>query len=159
MGPITIQRAYFTCLGCTEGGYPLDRRLGIEGFLTRQALRLACRAGARHSFAEAEEQLAEMCGWKVSDERLRQACHEEARRMAEWLAQNPAATEDFPLAKGVVEFQTDAVKVNTDTGWARRQRPKSGTRVTCPSPALVWLSPRSNRSTRLHRNGGNGCSV
>lgn len=117
MGPITIRRAYFTCFGCNEGGYPLDRRLGIEGFLTRQALRLACRAGARHSFAEAEEQLAEMCGWQISDERLRQACHEEARRMAEWLSQNPAATEDFPLAKGVVEFQTDAVKVNTDTGW------------------------------------------
>lgn len=91
--------------------------MGIDGFLTRQAARLACRAGARHSFAEAEEQLAEMCGWHISDERLRQACHEEARRIADWQANDLAATAAFPKASGVVEFQTDAVKVNTDTGW------------------------------------------
>jgi hypothetical protein len=117
MGPITILRTYFTCFGCSLGGFPLDLRLGIDGFLTRQATRLACRAGARHSFGEAEDQLAEMCGWHISDERLRQACHEEARRIDEWQAQNPAATESFPKAAGVVEFQTDATKINTDTGW------------------------------------------
>lgn len=116
-GPITIQRTYFTCYGCNDGGYPLDPRLGIDGFLTRQATRLACRAGARHSFAEAEDLLADLCGWQISDERLRRACHEESRRIAEWQVQNPAATEAFPKAKGEVEFQTDAVKVNTDTGW------------------------------------------
>ena len=116
MGSITIQRTYLTCFGCNEGGYPLDPRLGIDGFLTRQATRLACRAGAQHSFAEAEELLADLCGWQISDERLRQACHEEARRIAEWQAKNPAATEAFPKANGVVEFQTDGVKVNTDTG-------------------------------------------
>jgi hypothetical protein len=117
VGPIVVRRAYFTCYACGEGGYPLDGRVGINGYLTRQAVRLACRAGARHSFAEAEEQLAEMCGWHISDERLRQACHEEARRIAQWQAENPAATEAFPKATGAIEFQTDAVKVNTDTGW------------------------------------------
>jgi hypothetical protein len=117
MGPITVERTYFTCRGCNEGGYPLDHRLGIDGFLTRQATRLACRAGAQHSFAGAEDLLADLCGWQISDERLRQACHEEARRIAEWQAHNPAATEAFPKASGVVEFQTDGVKVNTDTGW------------------------------------------
>jgi hypothetical protein len=117
MGPITIQRTYLSCFYCSLGSYPLDGRLGIDGFLTRQATRLACRAGAQHSFAEAEDLLADLCGWQISDERLRQACHEEARRIAEWQAKNPAATEAFPKANGVVEFQTDAVKVNTDTGW------------------------------------------
>jgi hypothetical protein len=117
MGALTIQRTYFTCCGCKEGAYPLDQRLGINGFLTRQATRLACRAGAQHSFAEAENLLADLCGWHISDERLRQACHEEARRIAAWQEQNPNATAAFPQAKGVVEFQTDGVKVNTDTGW------------------------------------------
>jgi hypothetical protein len=117
MGAITIQRTYFTCPGCQDGGYPLDQRLGIDGFLTRQATRLACRAGAGHSFAEAEELLADLCGWQISDERLRQACHEEAQRIAQWQEKNPAATAAFAKAKGVVEFQTDGVKVNTDTGW------------------------------------------
>lgn len=117
VGPIAIERAYFTCYTCSAGGYPLDGRLGIDGFLTRQAIRLACRAGAHHSFAQAEELLADMCGWHISDERLRQACQEEARRIADWQAKNPAATEAFTKASGVIEFQTDAAKVNTDTGW------------------------------------------
>ena len=117
VGPIAIERAYFTCYACSAGGYPLDGRLGIDGFLTRQATRLACRAGAHHSFAQAEELLADMCGWHISDERLRKACQEEARRIADWQTQNPAATEAFTKASGVIEFQTDAAKVNTDTGW------------------------------------------
>lgn len=117
LGLLTIQRTYFTCQACRAGGYPLDQRLGINGFLTRQATRLACRAGARHSFAEAEDLLADLCGWHISDERLRQACHEEARRIADWQAHDPAATAAFPKASGVIEFQTDGVKVNTDTGW------------------------------------------
>lgn len=117
LGLITVQRIYFTCGRCKEGGYLLDPRLGIDGFLTRQATRLACRAGACHSFAEAEELLADLCGWQISDERLRQACHEEARRIADWQEHNPSATAAFPKAKGVIEFQTDGVKVNTDTGW------------------------------------------
>jgi hypothetical protein len=85
--------------------------------MTRQALRLVCMAGGRHSFAEAEQQLAEMCGWRISDERLRQACHEEAKRVAEYRAKDPKATAAFPKASGVTEFQPDATKVNTDTGW------------------------------------------
>jgi len=117
VGVIQIQRAYFTCYTCSAGGYPLDARVGINGYLTRQAVRLACRAGAQHSFGQAEDLLADWCGWHISAERIRQACHEEARAMAEWQAQNPAATEAFPKATGATEFQTDAVKINTDTGW------------------------------------------
>ena len=117
VGAVVIRRAYFTCYKCGLGGYPLDGRLGSHGFLTRQAARLACRAGAGHSFAQAEELLADLCGWQISDERLRQACQAEARRIAEWQQQNPAATAAFTKASGVIEFQTDAAKVNTDTGW------------------------------------------
>jgi hypothetical protein len=117
IGLVTVERAYFTCRSCGLGGYPLDRRVGIDGFLTRQATRLACRAGAGHSFAASEDLLADLCGWHISDERLRQACHEEARRIAQWQTDNPAAVVAFPKAAGVIEFQTDGVKVNTDTGW------------------------------------------
>jgi hypothetical protein len=117
VGAVAIRRVYFTCYKCGHGRYPLDGRLGIDGFLTRQAARLACRAGAGHSFAQAEELLADLCGWRISDERLRQACQEEAGRIAAWQQQNPAATAAFTKASGVIEFQTDAAKVNTDTGW------------------------------------------
>lgn len=117
VGPVVVERVYFRCPNCQAGGYASDGRLGIDGFLSRHATRLACRAGAHHSFAEAESLLEDLCGWSISDERLRQACHEEARQIAQWRATQPKATEAFPQAKGFVEFQTDATKVNTDTGW------------------------------------------
>jgi hypothetical protein len=117
LGPVTFQRVYFTCFACSEGDYPLDQRLGIDGYLTRQATRLACRAGAQHSFAEAEKLLADLCGWSISDERLRQACHAEAARVSAFREQDAGLATDFAKAAGDIEFQTDASKVNTDMGW------------------------------------------
>ena len=58
--------------------------------------------------------LQELCGWHVSDERIRHACHAEADRIAAWRADAPPA---MALAAAPVEFQVDATKVNTDTGW------------------------------------------
>lgn len=78
---------------------------------------MACRAGASHSFAEAENLLADLCGWSISDERLRQACHAEAARMVQFREHDTQVKSDFSKASGDIEFQTDASKVNTDTGW------------------------------------------
>jgi hypothetical protein len=61
--------------------------------------------------------LAECCGWKVSDERIRRACQAEATRIAGFRADSPAVAAAFSDAAGEVEFQTDAAKVNTTGGW------------------------------------------
>ena len=58
--------------------------------------------------------LTELCGWHVSDERIRQACHAEADRIATWRAE-PTPPPAVPTPP--TEFQVDATKVNTDTGW------------------------------------------
>ena len=71
-------------------------------------------AGGQRSFANAELLLKEFLGWHVSDERVRQACHAEADRVAAWRADAPApAGAQTPP----VEFQADATKVNTTGGW------------------------------------------
>lgn len=135
LGAIVIGRVYFACRGCGLGGSFADRILGLDGFLTRQATRLICLLGGRKSFAEAEQLLAECCGWKISDERIRQACVDEATRIAAFRADSPAIPEAFAAAAGDIEFQTDAAKVNTTGGWrdmkigvfARRQRGKPAT--------------------------------
>ena len=114
MGTITVERVYFTCPDCKQGGYPADAKLGIEGFLTPQARRLVCLTGGQRSFANAEMLLRELCGWHVSDERIRQACHAEAERIAEW---RPEAPTGFSPDAPPNEFQTDATKVNTTDGW------------------------------------------
>ena len=117
------------------GGYFSDGFLGLEGYLTRQATRLVCLLGGRNSFAVAEHLLAECCGWKISDERARQACEAESKRIAGFRENSPAVAEVFAEAAGDVEFQTDAAKVNTTGGWrdmkigifARRERGKPAT--------------------------------
>lgn len=135
LGLIVLWRAYFSCSACRLGGHAVDRFLGLEGYLTRQATRLVCLLGGRNSFAEAEKLLAACCGWKVSDERIRQACEAESRRIDEFCASSPAVSQVFTEAAGDVEFQSDAAKVNTTGGWrdmkigifARRERGEPAT--------------------------------
>jgi TorA maturation chaperone TorD len=135
LGAVVLWRAYFSCRGCRLGGYFADRSLGLEGFLTRQATRLVCLLGAQQSFAVAERLLAECCGWKVSDERIRQACQAEAAPITAFRADSPAVAAAFAAAAGDIEFQTDAAKVNTTGGWrdmkigifARRERGEAAT--------------------------------
>ena len=114
LGAITIQHVYFACAGCKKGRYPADAKLGIDGFLTVAARRLVCLAGGQRSFEHAEKLLKEFLGWHVSDERIRQACHAEADLVA---SQRTQAPPGFSPSSGAFEFQTDATKVNTDTGW------------------------------------------
>ncbi len=115
LGAVTVGRVYFVCRDCGDGRYAGDARLGIDGFLTAAARRLVCLAGGQRSFANAEMLLRELCGWQVSDERIRHACHAEAGRIAAWRAEVPPT--GFSPSAGAAEFQTDATKVNTDTGW------------------------------------------
>ncbi len=134
LGAIVLWRAYFSCRSCRIGGYLVDHLLGLDGFLTRQATRLVCLLGGRHSYADAERLLAECCGWKVSDERIRRACQAEAAPIAAFRADSPAVAAAFATA-GDIEFQVDAAKVNTIGGWrdmkvgifARRERGEAAT--------------------------------
>jgi hypothetical protein len=139
LGSVAIWRVYFACQTCGLGGYFVDRVLGLQGYLTRQATRLVCLLAGQNSFAVAERLLAECCGWKVSDETIRRASRAESNRVADFQAESPAVAETFAAALGDVEFQTDAAKVNTTGGWrdmkigifARRERGE-------PATAAEW---------------------
>lgn len=69
------------------------------------------------AFARAAETLKELGGWTVSDETIRKTCQAEADAITAWRAKAEAVPAPFLAADGEVEFQTDAAKVNTDTGW------------------------------------------
>lgn len=106
--------------------------LGIDGYLSVGARRMACLAGLRDSFARAQKLLAELAGWRLDDETVRRLCHAEAGRASAGREQR-ATAEAFAAAPGDWELQIDAGKVNTDEGWrdlkaavaARRQRAAS----------------------------------
>jgi hypothetical protein len=111
-----VERCYFTCAGCGQGGFGSDRLLGIEGYLTRSASRMACLAGVRQSFAQAEQLLAELAGWELDDETIRRLCHATAARAT--ATRDQRVTPDrFAAAPGDREVQIDAGKVNTQEGW------------------------------------------
>jgi hypothetical protein len=115
-GRSELLRTYFACPGCDQGGAHVDRLLGLDGFLTRQATRLVCLTGGRHAFAPAARMLQACCGWTLSDEAIRLACERQSGLIAGFHA-TPAAGAAFAGAGGDVEFQLDATTVNTTGGW------------------------------------------
>jgi hypothetical protein len=114
LGRIRLRRQYVAAAGGER--FPADAVLGVEGYVTVAAQRMAVLAGARDSFARAEVMLRELAGWELDDDVIRQLTHAAAKRLS---ACRESRTDDdrFAEAKGVVEVQIDAGKVNTTTGW------------------------------------------
>jgi hypothetical protein len=118
LGPVRLDRCYANCPACEQGSFPADRLLGIEGWLTARALRMACRAGVADPFRKAELLLRELSGWSIDADTLRRRCHEQAARAAAGRADRGAAPEAFAQAPGDRELHVDAGKVNTvEDGW------------------------------------------
>jgi hypothetical protein len=114
VGRIRLRRGYV--IDSDGGGFPVDIILGVDGYLTDGARRMAVFAGVRDSFARAELALRELCGWDLDDESIRQITHAAARRAAASRSHR-GDIERFEQASGHVEVAIDAGKVNTDTGW------------------------------------------
>ncbi len=112
--------------------------LGLDGYVTRGACRMACLLGVRQSFVAAQKALAEVAGWKLDDNTIRQLCHAVAARAQADRSERTTAAA-FAQAPGDLELQIDAGKANTLEGWrdvkvgvfARRQRGE-------PTTAADW---------------------
>jgi hypothetical protein len=117
LGPVWLDRSYANCPACEQGAFPADGLLGIDGWLTPRALRMACRAGVADPFRKAELLLGELAGWSVDADTLRRRCHEQAARAAAGRADRTALPEAFAQAPGDRELHIDAGKVNTLEGW------------------------------------------
>jgi hypothetical protein len=111
---VRLGRQYVTT--SENGFFPADDALGINGYVSTAAERMAVFAGARDSFAHAEQALRELCGWRLDDEVIRQLTHATARRATNSRDTRPD-DERFAAAPGHIEAAIDAGKVNTDTGW------------------------------------------
>ena len=114
LGRIALTREY----ACDpEGGsFPADATLGIDGYLTGQARRMATLAGVGQPFAKAERVLDEPCGWRLDDETIRLVTHAAARRAAAERPQRADAAR-FAATPGDIEVPIDAGKVNAPEGW------------------------------------------
>lgn len=117
VGKIALARDYRVCRDCNDAGFPADAVLGLDGSVTRRALRRICHVGASDSFDRGERTLRELMGWSVDAETIRRLCHAEAAICRENEAERREIAEKFKKAVGDREVQIDAGKVNTDTGW------------------------------------------
>jgi hypothetical protein len=89
----------------------------VSGFVSPQAQRLLCLAGASWSFEKASANLKEFCGLSACDNTIREVCHRHGGAMRDWQRDDPKANAAFQQAQGDVEFQTDGTMVNTTAGW------------------------------------------
>lgn len=121
-----------------QGDFAADRVLGIDGYVTRGAARMACLLGVQQSFVRAQSALAEVAGWELDDNTIRQLCHALAQQAHAERGERTTAAA-FAQAEGDRELHVDAGKVNTLEGWrdvkvavfARRQRGE-------PTTAADW---------------------
>lgn len=133
-----MRRCYFACAACGQGEFGADRLLGIDGYVTAGACRMACLLGVQQSFAKAQLALAEVAGWALDDNTIRRLCHAVAAQAAGRRDERATAAA-FAQAAGDLELQIDAGKVNTASGWrdvkvavfARRERGE-------PTTAADW---------------------
>jgi hypothetical protein len=122
VGPVTLRRTYFACAICGQGDFGADRILGVDGYVTAAACRMACLLGVQQSFAKAERALDEVAGWELDDNTIRQLCHATAQQASNRRADRGSAAA-FAHAKAAAsspvdtELQLDAGKVNTLEGW------------------------------------------
>lgn len=117
VGAVRLERWHSTCPCCAEVGFVADDRLGLDGYLTAHARRMACRAGLNDPFRKAELLPEELSGWSVDAETLRRLTHAEADRAARTRDRRCTLPEAFAGASGDREAHIDAGKVNTPGGW------------------------------------------
>ena len=115
-GRVRLERRSARCPACGETAYPADARLGLAGFLSPGAIRLACLAAASWSFDVASDRLEEIAGLRIDDETIRRHCHRAASELAGRREAAPPAAA-FAAAGGDAEFLTDGVMVPTRDGW------------------------------------------
>lgn len=115
-GRVTLRRRSMRCPRCGVTAYPADARVGLDGFLSPQATRLACLAAATWSFDIAADRLDELAGIRLDDETIRRHVHRSAARVAEYRDAHPPRSA-FAAAHGDVEFLTDGVMAPTRDGW------------------------------------------
>ena len=98
LGPVTLCRDYYHPPG-PEGGFPLDRTLGLIGNCTPGAARMLGRTAAQLPYMESSQQLEELAGLKVDPSQIQRLVQLLGPPAQERLAQLPD-----PALKPVPQF-------------------------------------------------------
>jgi hypothetical protein len=117
-GRAVAARRALRCPRCGTTAYPADDRLGLDGFLSPGATRLACMAAASWSFDVAAARLEAMAGVRLDDETIRRHVHKAAGPLRRRREQSPpTGPAEAVAAGGEAELLTDGVLAPTRDGW------------------------------------------
>jgi hypothetical protein len=95
--------------------------------------------GSGCSFDEASRTLRELGHLQISNDVIRRVCDEEGKRVQGWMNDSPQPQKAFAAARGVVEFSTDGLKINTVGGWREiRQSVLSKRTPALPAAPGQW---------------------
>jgi len=120
LGELRFERRHYYCDACGASRWPFDEEIGISGGWTDGVVRLMTRAGARESFAEARQSLAEFAEIKVSSETVRQVTEGVAHDLVADQSAGRFQGEESSVSfgRGDRAYVTmDGTSVNTLTGW------------------------------------------
>jgi hypothetical protein len=163
IGHIVVPRRYYSCRHCKVKQTPWESWAGVTGThrLTPHARRMVVLAGSGCSFDEAARNLKELCHLQLSNDVVRRVCDEEGKAVQQWMNQSPEPKKNFDAAKGVVEFSTDGLKINTVDGWREiRQSVMSKRTPALPVPADQWNDrPLEPPTVRLAVCGIAHCNI
>lgn len=139
-GRVRLERRSALCPTCGTATYPLDARVGLDGFLSPQATRLACTAVASWSFDIASARLGEFAGLEIDGETIRRHCHAAAEALAR-RRDRAAPKAAFDAARGDAEFLTDGVMTPTRSGWRETKMARFQVRPAGePAEPEAWAS-------------------
>jgi len=84
LGLVTLERAYYHCAACGQGGCPRDRALGLSpSMLSPGVTRMVGQVAARVSFAESSALLQELAGLRVDAKHVQRAAEALGREVAQ----------------------------------------------------------------------------
>lgn len=126
VGDYRIERGYYHCPSCHQGGCPVDERLGLGvGALSPGLERVACRMGINETFGEASDALYETLRVSVSPEAIRRATEgigavvetESQAAVKQALAgREPLSRQDVAVKSSIVLVEVDGSMVHEVDG-------------------------------------------
>ena len=140
-----MPRRYYACRHCKAKQTPWEVWAGVTGRhrVTPHARRMIVLAGSGCSFDEASRNLKELSRLQVSNDVVRHLCDEEGKAVRQWMNQSPEPAKLFAAAKGVVEFSTDGLKLNTVEGWREIRLSVMGKREPVAAAAAAQWAERT----------------
>jgi len=100
LGPLRLERAYYHCSSCGQGGCPRDRYLGMENTSLSPALtRMTGTVGAMVSFQEGSELLQELAGVVVDAKQVERTAEALGEEIAADERQHSEPLDRLPLPK------------------------------------------------------------